>query len=136
MRRANWASHLITWATGMVGRPFAWGATDCHALAADAYRVMYGRPLDLPVWADQRGALTLYRNGWALPDALLRLGAEPVPLGRVRCGDLVVEPRTEHFHPVLVALGESRFLTSSVGEAVRIARLAEIDAGAVGWRFA
>lgn len=136
-RVPNWHHHLVEWANGLIGQPFVWGQTDCHALAAEAYRVLHGSPIPgLPVWSSRGEALQLHGAGWDLPSLLPTLGATPVELGYVRCGDLVVEPLTDHVHPVLVALGESRFLTAIPGETVCLAHVSAIAPGAIGWRFA
>jgi hypothetical protein len=141
MRFHDWERRLLDWAEASVGQPFVWGVTDCHALALAALDVMYGgsvRPIPTsPVWSNPTVALRLYRE-WNPAGFLPLLGATVRPLGYVQRGDLVLEPIPEqgHFHPVLVALGAGRFLTSAPEEPVRIAPLVEVNPAATAWRFA
>ena len=137
-RRANWPHWLATWAEGMLGKPFAWGVTDCHALALAAFAVIHGvRPPEAPTWASRDEADALIAEGWDPLKALPRLGAVRVEPGFCRPGDVAVEPPKEAtgYPGVLVALGMGRFLTGAPGAVVHIVTHDEIDPAATFWRW-
>jgi hypothetical protein len=121
-RVRDWDVRLMTWADAMRNRKFIWGETDCHRLALDAVQVMYGdsSPLGFVTasWVTSTHALAHYRRGVRPAIVLKNAGAQQVPLTLVQMGDIIVLPMEEHFHPMLIALDNRRYLTSKPGEQV------------------
>lgn len=90
MRRyRDWELRLTRWATGLEGRPFRWGETDCASLLCQALRVMSPDPLTTPVWADARSARRARRS--VRPTDLLRAhGLATILPPYVQPGDVAV----------------------------------------------
>jgi len=132
MRTLNWQAALAQWAQGIVGRPFAWGETDCHALALDAIRAMYveGDPIrdGWPEWRSLGDAARLYASGWSPVDALERRGFGAVVRegpSFARAGDLLVAPDTPFWRVGVVVPG-AKVVSSRVDEAVTVLPLASM----------
>lgn len=91
-----WAPALRAWAMVRLGKPFAWGETDCAILACEAvdvqtsgrlaerYRGRYGTLL---------GALRLQiKEGINLASVLADAGLREIPAGEAMIGDLICVP--------------------------------------------
>ena len=137
MRRPDWEQRLLAWADAQIGQPFAWGVTDCHALALRAFEAMHGCfPDQIPEWSSEREALALLVSGWGPLEALPRLGAVPIPHDYWQRGDVIVEPaKGGGIAGVLVVLGDGRFLTSHPGDVVHWVERAELDPAVSCWRW-
>lgn len=94
VRHDNVDVRLARWANDLLGRPFAWGTTDCASLVHRALVVMYGPAITsrLPKrWRTKVAALRLAKLTTA-EKCLGELEALEVPAAFARNGDIVVMP--------------------------------------------
>ena len=97
LKLADWETRLAQWATGELGKPFAWGVRDCATLAFDAVLAMTGEDpgaLHRGKYEDEKSALRYQRT--ALVDlrlALERAGLLPVQPGFQQRGDILIVER-------------------------------------------
>jgi len=140
MRRYDWRSRLHRWASAQVGRPFAWGVTDCGTLARAALEEMFGQSVGTdflpPHWESALAATRVVTAAGGMGPILRRLGAEEVPaIAFTRVGDIVVLTDAEEtvgHEAALVCLADHRVLVSGIA-GVRIERWARDLAGAVAY---
>ena len=95
MKTWNWERQLIEWADRQVGRPFAWGQTDCCALAHGALALLHHAGPALPVYRDRASAAAVIAHlGGAEGVAawLGALGGQSGELGLIQHGDIVIRP--------------------------------------------
>lgn len=126
-RVSNWELTLTQWARPLIGLPFVWGVTDCHALACGAINAMYG--VDLlhllrgDGWFSHYSAVRRTHNGDSLPIALMNLGACRVQTERVSAGDILFgSVEREEWRSCRVVLANLLCLGSKVGECVTVTR--------------
>lgn len=132
-RIPNWDLALLEWAERQLGRPFAWGTTDCTTLLHDGLAVMYGGPVgpEIPAYDTLAGATRVLKQlGGAVPQ-LLQMGAERVGPGFARSGDVVVIPAAEgEITDVAALVVRARTLTVAPGETVEWGPIPAPDAPA------
>lgn len=128
-------NRLIIWAAGERRSPWAWGITDCAALALRALRVYTDddRWSSLITWDDECGARK--RIGESLPsETLASEGAHSVPLLMAGVGDIIIAPAGEWPEGCHIVLGR-HCLTSSPAHGVAMvpySTLISVD-GATAW---
>lgn len=137
-RIVNWDAALTRWAGEQVGRPFAWGETDCASLVRGALAAMYGEDLvDLPPWTSARAAARALAAVGSVPAALAQLGAEEIPRAFLTQGDLAYEPRVpagELAGSLFVAVA-GRLLSSRLDGIVELIALSALPATALCYRM-
>lgn len=135
MRRRNWDVALLQWATQQEGRPYAWGETDCIALALAAVGVLYPAPPPLPRFPSKVAALRALAEA---PDLIVATpaaaGAAPLALGFAAIGDLLVPPPDRDEPAVLVGLG-GWALASSPADGVQRVPVAALPPATIAWRL-
>ena len=100
LRQRGWEQALATWADGVVGKPYAWGETDCLSLASAAIAAMTRTPLALPPYrsaasAKQQVECVLAEHG-TIGDALVAQGARRIGAATwAQPGDLLVAEPTD-----------------------------------------
>jgi len=96
-RVRNWDVKIMDWQADMLGRPFAWGQTDCGSLVRSALSVVYGEdPVPHLDWYEtQTGAIRLFGETDGISGAILDLGAEETTLAFARQADIAIEAPSE-----------------------------------------
>lgn len=134
----KYLERLVEFADSVVGRPFAWGATDCVTLAArcleiqfpvfDASKIVTWRSL-----ADARRRITTGSVSLWLQNA----GAREIALECARAGDYIVGPMDNSPFPYVYTGVGSRFLSSTVQDGVFVERREVLDLipAPTAWRF-
>lgn len=91
--RAHNAGPLLhAFAVAEVGKPLAWGETDCASLVRRGHLVYFGTDLyeGLPSWTTLTGARRALAATGGVESVLLKRGARAVPLAFAQAGDVVV----------------------------------------------
>ncbi len=119
---------LHAWAYARLGAPFAWGATDCWMLCAEALDRLHGSSVAAAwrnSWTSAREAVRAARD-LPVADLLHALGLSVIPhpssfipRGSPLAGDLLIAmPPARRFFFAHVALGNGWALSSSVAHGV------------------
>jgi len=134
MRRRNWDARLLAWANRVVGKPFAWGVTDCGTLMRQAHEVMHGENvLRWPAYKSKRGALAAKRRLGGLP-AALEAAAHAIGRRFAGTGDVVLlEHEGEYGMGVIVG---ADVVGTYPGHPVTLVALSLLPADATFWRVA
>lgn len=136
-RVPNWDVALVRWAAGMLGRPYAWGSTDCGSLVRGAVEVMYGTDPLPPglAWDGPRTAAEALRATGGLTALLGDLGARSVALRAIQTGDVLVRPLDDD-HPARLGVAVAGMVLLSDPESgVRAAPLKRLAPDSGAWRL-
>lgn len=91
-RIRNWDIALVKAVRPLIGRPFAWGETDCGALFRRTSSAMYGADIFawLGTWDDEPSALRVLARWGSMAVALEKVGATAVSLTEAQSGDILL----------------------------------------------
>jgi hypothetical protein len=137
-RIRNWDVQATLWALDQVGKPYAWGETDCGSLYLSLLSEIYGEPLLEDCRYDSIfGAMAVHeRTGGALA-ALTALGAAPLELrAYANTGDVLIAPprEDEPFDAVMPVITD-RYLFTEPDGLVQLLPLAAAPADALPYRL-
>lgn len=137
MRARGWEIRLVDYAEAVIGRPFAWGTTDCAMLARDAVRALcndssFGN--DVPRYSTRLGAARAFRKVGGVVEYLVRAGAVAIDPAHRRPGDIIVV-KTPDLDSSFVVL-DARLLGVEQGDVVKYYAAPPRPDDAVVLRFA
>lgn len=125
--RTETHKELIRWANAQRGRPFAWGATDCATLAAEAAHIA-GADRLVPTYQDEAGALAEMQSK-PVSEWLLDAGCRHVDPRMARDGDVLVVPDPPWPETYYVVFGRYA-LTAAPAHGVGYVRASDVIARA------
>jgi hypothetical protein len=114
-RILNWDNAAVHWAIAQVGKPFAWGETDCVSLLRGMLAEIYGEPIGSNhSYADLPSALAVTKLTGGPRQVLWQLGADTLPgLPYANTGDVLIAPprEDEPFESVMPVITDKYLFT-------------------------
>lgn len=108
-RLPNWNYKLWEFGQEIIGQPFAWGVTDCAAIARKALITMYGEDLIGPhtntSYTTKTGATRAFNKLGSFAGIAIDAGAAEIPIKLARDGDFMVFPRSGTYDNVTTKIG-------------------------------
>ena len=138
-RLANWDSHLVDFARGVVGEDFEWGTTDCASLVRRGLVSILGEDVwreYVRVWKTRRGA---WRASQKMePEHVLKSsGAVEVGTKSAWSGDVALGKSLDDHNMVQLSLllPARKALTSTPDRGVVIVDKLSLTEGTRFWRY-
>jgi hypothetical protein len=138
-RLANWDSHLVGFARGVVGEDFEWGTTDCASLVRRGLIAMMGEDVwkkHVRIWKTRRGALAASKK--TEPEHVLEVsGAVKVGTKFAWAGDVAMGKNLDDHNMVQLSLllPTRKALTSTPDRGVIIVDKLSLTEGTGFWRY-